>query len=160
MVHTLRLMEMTQLRAGGQLCGDWRIPGTAEPAPTPLWGSKQVLLSPRCPCGHSKGWDSIAFALIRKTFWCRLGFSWTQLGQAATQQLCVVEHRLSPREKREVTSSQDRNHKHRRGRSKVLPGEKNFNLLKPGIGSASGKHSLEVETKQNFKPGSERAPLP
>lgn len=62
-----------------------------------------------------------------------------------------MEHTLSPGGERgeqgEVTSSQVRNHKHKEGLLRGTKGRKNLNLLKPGISSASGKHSLEVETE-------------
>lgn len=46
---------------------------------------------------HSESWDSGAFAHIRKALLCGPWFNWTQLDQAATQQLCVVERMLSSR---------------------------------------------------------------
>lgn len=109
LVHTLLLTEMTQLRAAGLLCRDWRVPGTAKPAPTTLWGSQQALMSPGCPHGH-RG----------KPFCAGLGFSWTQLGQAATQQIFVTEHVLNPGKTERSPPVKVRNHEGRRGCSEVL----------------------------------------
>jgi hypothetical protein len=110
----------------------------------PLGESQQVLMSPSCPCGHSEGWDSIEenvffFFCVCVRVCVGLGFSWTQLGQAATQQQRVTEPTLNPGKTWEVISSQVRNHTHRRGCPEPLRGEKKtLNLLKPGIRSASG----------------------
>lgn len=97
------------------------------------------------PAAQKASWAGIPdpFSCQEKPLWGP-GLSRTQLGKAATQQLCVTEHMPSPGKNREVTYSQVRNHRHARECS-GLPSIEHVTLLRSVIRPTFFKHPGQVE---------------
>lgn len=133
--------------------------GTGHPSQrkgTLLWGvvtTQGLMQKLRSPAGRG---IQILCSCQEEPPW-QPGFSRTQLGKRAIQQLCVREHTPSPGKKCEGAYSQVQNHRHARDCS-GLPRSYSINLLKAG--SDQRQLSTSGRWKQKALAWSPRTTIP